>query len=266
LSDSVYGQSADSADQVLDTTYEMFTPERVRFHYRLAGVASRTIAYAIDCFFKSVLLALTVHILKLFNASGWGLLGLCVFLIEWLYFFGFEVLWNGQSPGKHAMGLRVICENGTPLTWQQSLIRNLLRPADQLPVLYGVGGLAMVLSRCSQRLGDLAAGALVVMEDADPRWQTPEDEDREAEELLNGLPADLRRDRDLRRLVMLYGAKRGVLPPALRNELIQPLVPSLTARLGLSPDTDPDLLVRALHRALVRPAALSAEEVDERRL
>src|SRR6185503_10494552 len=74
----------------------------------------------------------------------------------------FEARWRGQTPGKRFFGLAVLNDDGTPLRWPAALTRNLLRAADFLPLLYGVGLLAMLASKDFKRLGDLAAGTVVV--------------------------------------------------------------------------------------------------------
>jgi uncharacterized RDD family membrane protein YckC len=89
---------------------------------------------------------------------------LLVFAILWGYYIAFELLWNGQSPGKRVIGLRVVREGGRPITFVGSAIRNLVRIVDFLPALYGIGVLVMFVDRRSRRLGDLAGGTLVVKE------------------------------------------------------------------------------------------------------
>jgi hypothetical protein len=89
-----------------------------------------------------------------------------------LYFTLFEWLWNGQTIGKRAMSLRVVSHDGTPVTLRGAVYRNLLRPADFLPVLYFAGVIAMFMNERSQRMGDLAAGTIVVHEArANPHYQ-----------------------------------------------------------------------------------------------
>src|SRR5262249_33255826 len=88
--------------------------------------------------------------------------GLVAFAFLWGYYIFFEMAWNGQSPGKRWVGLRVMRLDGTPLTLSESIIRNLVRLVDFLPAYYGVGVVAMFISSQSRRLGDLAAGTVVV--------------------------------------------------------------------------------------------------------
>jgi hypothetical protein len=98
------------------------------------------------------------------SASAWvaAIMGLVIFLFYWGYYIFFEMLWNGQTPGKRWTGLRVIRTDGTPITLSESLIRNLTRIVDFLPAAYGVGIITMFIDKRSRRLGDLAAGTLVI--------------------------------------------------------------------------------------------------------
>ena len=84
------------------------------------------------------------------------------FALEWLYPVLFEMLWQGATPGKRMCNLRVLHENGTPVGWRASVARNLIRAVDFLPFFYGFGMIAMLLNRDFKRLGDLAAGTIVV--------------------------------------------------------------------------------------------------------
>jgi uncharacterized RDD family membrane protein YckC len=149
---------------VLDTTRRVATPEGIELTLHLAGPVPRALAWAIDLALRlAALLAIMVGALQL-GRAGWGIVLLAAFFLEWLLPAWFEAAWNGQTPGKRAMALRVLNDDGTPVRWPAALTRNLLRAADFLPVLYGVGLLAMLASRDFKRLGDLAAGTVVVYE------------------------------------------------------------------------------------------------------
>ena len=101
-------------------------------------------------------------LLPLLGGAGMGLWLILMFLMEWFYPVLFEVLARGQTVGKMALGIRVLCDDGTPVGWYQSTVRNFLKFVDFLPVLYGAGLLSMLLQKDFKRLGDLAAGTLVV--------------------------------------------------------------------------------------------------------
>ena len=100
--------------------------------------------------------------LALLGNVGVGLGSLLLFLVSWWYMVLFEVLNQGCSPGKQVMGLRVVQDDGTPIGWSASLIRNLLRFVDMLPFGYFLGAISCLQHPHFKRLGDLAAGTLVV--------------------------------------------------------------------------------------------------------
>jgi uncharacterized RDD family membrane protein YckC len=147
---------------VLDTTRRVATPEGIELTLHLAGPVPRAMAWAIDL---SIRIAIVVAILfgaLPFGNAGWGVVLLSVFFVEWLLPAWFEAAWRGQTPGKRAMGLAVLNDDGTPVRWPGALTRNLLRAVDFLPFFYGIGLLAMLANRDFKRLGDLAAGTVVV--------------------------------------------------------------------------------------------------------
>lgn len=146
---------------MLDTTRRYETPEGIALGLRIAGPVARSCAWAIDMLIRAGLYLAIAIPFSFFGGLGFGISLVAFFLIEWFYPVFFE-LRQGATPGKRAMGLEVIQDNGTPVSWSASLIRNLLRAADFLPFLYAAGLVSMLLSRNFQRLGDLAAGTLVV--------------------------------------------------------------------------------------------------------
>ncbi len=153
------------------------TPDHVELQFEPAGPVSRFAALCLDLllillagFF--ILLASQV-IMPLWLGSGskagmfwWGAIAvLLLFLLKWTYFALFEVLMRGQTPGKRLMGIRSIRDDGLPLGLRESAIRNLLRAADVLPPpTYLLGGLCALYQKRGKRLGDLAAGTIVVRE------------------------------------------------------------------------------------------------------
>ena len=139
------------------------TPEGVRLALRPAGPVPRALAWAIDVSIRTTAYtALGLLLLPALGAVAGPLLVLLVFAGEWSYPVLFEVLRAGQTPGKQALGLRVVDDDGTPVGWSSSILRNLLLAADVLPGTYLAGLLSMLASRDFRRLGDLAAGTLVV--------------------------------------------------------------------------------------------------------
>ena len=148
------------------------TPENVIFGYEVVGIGSRFMAALVDTLailliqaVVNVTMALIVgNLLDIDIYSTWvtAVFGLISFALLWGYYIFFEMLWNGQSPGKRLVGLRVLRTDGTPITLTESIIRNLVRLIDFLPIFYGLGVVVMFVNTQSRRLGDLAAGTLVV--------------------------------------------------------------------------------------------------------
>jgi uncharacterized RDD family membrane protein YckC len=155
-----------------DEMLSIDTPENVAFGYHVAGIGSRFLAALVDTtiivVLQLIVLGASVFALNtanlIENLGAWisAILGLVAFLLFWGYYIFFEMLWNGQSPGKRWAGLRVIRTDGTPVTLTESIIRNLVRFIDFMPLGYGVGVVTMFVNDQARRLGDLAAGSLVV--------------------------------------------------------------------------------------------------------
>ena len=111
-------------ESLLDTVRSYETPEGIALELRLAGPVVRALAWIIDLGIRVALYLALIYGLALFGGVGTGLMLIGLFLIEWFYPTLFEVL-RGATPGKQAMGLTVIHDNGTPLGWAAGLIRNL---------------------------------------------------------------------------------------------------------------------------------------------
>jgi uncharacterized RDD family membrane protein YckC len=163
------------------------TPEQIALEFPLAGAGSRFLAIAIDTLLQIAVLVVLVLVglgaiwLRAlgFEALGTWVVALLValaFLLYYGYFAAFEALWSGQTPGKRAMGLRVISVSGQPITSFDAILRNLLRIVDQLPGIYAVGVLSIFFTSRNQRLGDLAAGTVVVHERGTSRAVMPQAE------------------------------------------------------------------------------------------
>lgn len=142
------------------------TPEGITFAYQLAGPITRCLAWAIDMIVLMIMLivvSLSLSFLGLLSPDFYGaLMVLAGFVVSISYGVIFEWFLRGQTIGKRALRLRVMDADGLRLQFHQVLMRNLVRFADLLPGCYLIGGLACVLSRKAQRLGDLAAGTIVV--------------------------------------------------------------------------------------------------------
>lgn len=150
---------------LLDTIRYVETPEGITLKLRVAGPMARALAWSMDSLIRyGALWGLSMGLVLL----GWAGLGvwlITLFLIEWFYPVVFEIYADGATPGKKALGLQVVLANGAPVDWPAALIRNLLRAVDFLPAFYGFGVAALLISRDFQRLGDLAAGTLVIYRD-----------------------------------------------------------------------------------------------------
>ena len=146
------------------------TPENVRLGFRLAGPGTRLGAYLIDLGIRTVAVyGITMVLsLALFPLAGTGLpMGayfVVAFLMEWGYGCFFETWWSGQTPGKRALGLRVLKTEGYAIGFYEAMLRNLLRAADFVPAFYAAGFLTAASNRRMQRIGDLVAGTMVVRE------------------------------------------------------------------------------------------------------
>jgi uncharacterized RDD family membrane protein YckC len=147
---------------LLDTTHNIATPEGVELKLPVAGLAARSLAWIIDAIIKFFAISVGGTILALMGAAGEGLFLIGLFVVLWLYNVLYEVLNHGATPGKRALGIRVMNSNGTPVGWGPSVVRNLIRPVDALPGCYLLGFLSVFLSKRFQRLGDLAAGTIVI--------------------------------------------------------------------------------------------------------
>ncbi len=147
---------------MLDTRLALATPEGVDLTLVPAGATVRAAAFAIDLLIRGGILAGLAVVLGLLGRLGNGIFLLLLFLVEWFYPVFFELLNGGATPGKKAMGICVVESDGRPVGFAASVIRNLLRTADFLPFLFGIGLLFMLFHPRFQRLGDLAAGTLVV--------------------------------------------------------------------------------------------------------
>ncbi|MBC7870517.1 MAG: RDD family protein [Chitinophagaceae bacterium] len=153
-----------------DNRLQIETPENLTLEAEIAGFGSRFLAATADY----TLLIIVIFILGLLfsrslptieDSTYASLLVISfTFLSIVLYHLFFELVWNGQTPGKRWLGIRVVQVNGMPASGSALIVRNLVRLFDFLPALYGVGILSLFLTKQTQRLGDLAAGTIVIYE------------------------------------------------------------------------------------------------------
>ncbi len=168
---------------MIDSARAIETPEGVLLELRLAGPPARALAWFIDMIIRIAVYIITGMILGMttpfLGHTGVGIGFIAIFLMEWFYPVVFEVLAKGQTVGKMVLGIRVLCDDGTPVSWSHSMVRSLLMFVDFMPVLYGAGLLSMLIQQDFKRLGDLAAGTLVVYaEKRKPRRTNPNQEKR----------------------------------------------------------------------------------------
>ena len=153
---------------MVDTSRTLETPEGVALTVRVAGPVPRVMAYGLDLALRMALYWVLSIPAVLLGELGLGLLFIAIFLSEWFYPVYFEVWHRGATPGKRVLKLHVVHADGTAVGLSASVLRNLMRFADFLPFAYGIGLGFLVLDRDFRRLGDVAAGTLVVYQDAAP--------------------------------------------------------------------------------------------------
>ena len=229
----------------LDTTVEIVTPENIAFRYQVAGPFRRLPAYLIDLVIRvAAAIAAMVGMLLVFGVAGMPDLGLGATMVIWFFlsaFYGgvFEAYWNGQTPGKRAMQIRVISVDGQPINGLQAVLRNILRAIDIQPGLfYMVGLLTAMMNNRFQRLGDLACGTMVVIEE--PRWfhGLVRIAEPEALRLASLVPVDFQPSRPLARALATYVQRRPYFAWVRRIEIARHLGEPLRDRFGLPEETD----------------------------
>jgi uncharacterized RDD family membrane protein YckC len=220
------------------------TPELVAFRFETAGLGSRFTAQLVDILVLGGLLLALGLVSYLIARLGETTIGTVLFLVAgflgfWAYWIVPEALWSGRTLGKYLLHLRVIDARGGPLTVGQAVIRNLLRVVDFLPLSYAAGIVAIFSSPRNQRLGDMAAGTVVVRErmavrlsdlarDAPPDGRPPDGRPPDRTVVQRSGP---RLDPNLRRFVKAYAQRRHGLTPERRAQLAGEAEPALRAAL-----------------------------------
>ena len=162
------------------------TPEGVELELQLAGLGSRFIAQVLDLLIKGAAILLLVISLSVAGLTGVAIMIPATLLIVYAYDVVFETFSNGRTPGKRAARLRVVKVGGEPVDFMSSAIRNVLRLVDGIPTSYIPGMISILATKRNQRLGDLAAGTIVIHEEpvaapppaaapgwGQPAWQPP---------------------------------------------------------------------------------------------
>lgn len=160
----------------LDTVRNVYTPEGVALRLPAAGPVPRAVAWLIDTAIRWGILMVTSLLVSLIGKAGYGIYLLVYFVVFWGYPILCEVLFDGQTPGKRALELRVIADDGAPVGWLASITRNLLRTVDFLPLGYGVGLVASFADPWGRRLGDMVAKTMVIHAPRDRQTLRPPEE------------------------------------------------------------------------------------------
>lgn len=233
----------------IERTLAVTTPENVTFHFELAGPATRAAAWVIDLLVMATIITAVAILVSLGGAAVAALANVILlvvsFLVLWWYGTVCEWAWRGQSVGKRVLGLRVLQHNGLRITFAQAVIRNLVRLVDLLPVSYLVGGTSLLVDGRARRLGDLAAGTIVIRERALPAPSVIVPPAMRYNTFLsdaNVRHAARRVTAPERDVMVAVSLRRDALPLHVRHELFEQLATHLEGRL-----------------ALPRPAQLSAE-------
>jgi uncharacterized RDD family membrane protein YckC len=253
-------------NEPIDTVVAIEAPEQIRFRYRLAGPAQRGIAHLVDLLVIVALLAVTVLLTMLLSApfaswvqqpgalerAGKGLFLLGLFLAQWGYFALFEAFAHGQTPGKRLLSLRVLEIGGEPITFVDAVLRNLLRAADLLPFGYAAGLTSMLLDSRFRRLGDLAAGTIVVVEDR-ARVAVPIYIHPPTPEEAQHLPARVVLDADELRAIEMFLRRAPTLGGPLATALATSVAEAIGKRHGAS-HRDPVRLLALLYLRATAPS------------
>lgn len=233
----------------MERTYRVRTPEMVEFTFPVAGLGSRFLAWLVDAFCMAGVLAVIFFICITLGAMSMAATGpsgivtsmaiavFLMFLVSWGWGVGFEAAWDGRTPGKKLLGLRVIGDSGVRVTLAQAAIRNFFRVLDALPFTYVLGAVVHLASPRGQRIGDLVAGTVVVREErrtVPSRIGFPEAKYNsflEDPALAARISRLIRHDE--RELLLELLLRRDELELATRTELFARLAKHLAAKLAL---------------------------------
>jgi uncharacterized RDD family membrane protein YckC len=219
---------------LLDTVVAAETPEGILLELRPAGLSARCYAFVLDWLVRLVVVYVAAMVAALMGGVGTGFWLILFFALEWFYPVVFELGRSGATPGKSVMGLKVVMDNGLPVTPAASFTRNLLRVADFLPLCYGFAIVSMLVRRDCKRLGDLAAATLVVHQPrAAPKVRL--------ETVTPVPPARVLAPRDQAALVSL--AARA---PTLTAERLDELAAIAAPAAGAAPEASPAVTRRVL--------------------
>ena len=152
---------------MIDNNILHYTPEGTTLALTPAGIIPRMQAWLLDFIIRAAIVALLSFVLSFLGQAGGGLILILYFVVDWFYAVLFEVYRDGQTIGKKSFNIKVCQDDGIAIGWQASMIRNILRIADFLPMMFVGGALCMLFNSQSKRLGDLVAGTVVVYTQGD---------------------------------------------------------------------------------------------------
>jgi uncharacterized RDD family membrane protein YckC len=216
------------------------TPEQTVLEFPLAGIGSRFLALAADTLLQLAVAWVLVMVfvvsavsLSLFSkvAGVWtfAIFIFAIFALQFGYFALFESIWNGQTPGKRWTHLRVIKDSGRPITAYDAILRNLLRIVDTMPTMYATGLITMLISRENKRVGDYAAGTVVIhekpLQGVSSIWQ----QSATPAQPFAGVPLPLLTVEELQ-LVEVFLDRRGSLDPHVRSAMARQIADRLAER------------------------------------
>lgn len=212
---------------LVDSLVTAYTPDGISYTLRPAGPVSRTVAFVIDAVIQGVVAFVVLLMLTLAIGPATWAFFLTTFVLTWFYNSILEMSWSGATVGKRVMGIRVVMDNGSPLRVGSSIVRNLLRFADGFLGLYLIGYTVTVLSPGFRRLGDWAAGTMVVYASAN----LPHAIDGEEPWLraLSPVQPDHPVSPELKRSILDFCRRYPQLGDARANEVARTLVPTLTS-------------------------------------
>jgi uncharacterized RDD family membrane protein YckC len=227
------------------------TPEQTLLEFPLAGIGSRFLAVALDTLLQAAAYTVLALIAALLNTLGvllplgkqWGIAVLIfvAFVVQFGYYAFFEAVWNGQTPGKRWTHLRVIQDSGRPVSAYDAILRNLLRIVDWLPTLYAVGIVTILISPEKKRVGDYAAGTVVVhekpLQGVGSIWSVAA---APASQLAPGAILSVPLSLDELQLVETFFERRASLDQEVRRSMARQIADRLGQRLNVPSEARPD--------------------------